>query len=149
MLSRVSFRSVILTAVVSVSAMGCGGEKAPLSTAEINDRSIKQVGQIYANFTKDAHKPPVGVKDFKRYAQMAPGAYNAVNSGDVDVIWGVKLEDLSEEGSKDSADEVLAYEKQVPKEGGLVLMKNRTVRKMTADEFKAAPKAAGSKSSQA
>jgi hypothetical protein len=69
---------------------------------------------------------------------MSPAAYNAVNEGDVGVIWDVKLADTSPEGSTDSADEVLAFEKQVPTEGGEVLMKNRTVKKMTADELKAA-----------
>ena len=37
--------------------------------------------------------------------------------------------------------EVLAYEKQVPDSGGNVLMLDRSVKKMTADEFKSAKKA--------
>ena len=61
--------------------------------------------------------------------------------GDVVVLWGPSSRTRAEEGSEDSADEVLAYEKRVPEQGGEVLMKNRTVKTMTADQFKAAPKA--------
>jgi hypothetical protein len=42
---------------------------------------------------------------------------------------------------KGSGDIVLAYEKKVPQEGGKVLMLNRTIKTMTADAFKSAPKA--------
>jgi hypothetical protein len=135
------FRDVIFAALI-VGGLGCGGGNAPKSAVEVKERSIKQVGQLYVNFIRDNQKPPGSIKDLARYAQMSPGAYNAVKDGEVEVIWDVKLDDLSAEGGSDSADEVLAFEKQVPAEGGDVLMKNRTVRKMTAEEFKAAKKAA-------
>ena len=57
------------------------------------------------------------------------------------MLWGAKLNDLTEEGTNDSPDEVLAYLKDVPEKGGLVLMKNRKIKSMTPEEFKAAPKA--------
>ncbi len=42
------------------------------------------------------------------------------------------------------ADAVLAYRKTVPEQGGQVLMQDGwTIKSMTADEFKAAPKAGG------
>ncbi len=145
MLPQGELRITTFAAVISLSAIGCGEANPPMTDTAIKDRSIKQVGQIYVNFIRDNHKPPKNVADFKRYAQMAPGAYQAVSSGDVKVIWGVKLDDLTEEGTNDSAAEVLAYDKEAPTEGGNVLLKNRTVRRMTADEFKAAPQAAGSK----
>ena len=42
-----------------------------------------------------------------------------------------------------TAKTILAYEKDVPASGGLVLMAEGSVRSMTADEFKKTPKAAG------
>ncbi len=56
-------------------------------------------------------------------------------------FYQAQLPDLSEGPGKGPDDVVLAYEKNVPTEGGLVLMLNRSVKKLTADEFKAARKA--------
>jgi hypothetical protein len=42
---------------------------------------------------------------------------------------------------------VLAYEKNVPNEGGRVLLLNRTIKTMTPEEFKAATRASTSNSS--
>ena len=53
------------------------------------------------------------------------------------VQWGAPL---SPEGK--AADAILAYVKTVPEQGGNVLMQDSmTINKMTADEFKTAPKA--------
>ena len=38
---------------------------------------------------------------------------------------------------------MLAYHKDVPEKGGEVLMQDGTAKKMTAEEFQAAPKPAG------
>jgi hypothetical protein len=49
---------------------------------------------------------------------------------------------ISPQGEATSA--VLAYPRTAPEQGGLVLLQDGwTIKKMTADEFKAAPKAAG------
>ncbi|AMV36268.1 hypothetical protein [Planctomyces sp. SH-PL62] len=57
------------------------------------------------------------------------------------VIYGAPLPDTKEEGGGSPNEEILAYGKDVPTKGGAVLLLNRTVRRMTADEFKAAPQA--------
>lgn len=120
--------------------IGCGGDSAA-SPEVARERAIKQIGEVYRNSSRDAQKPPQSLADFKRYAQMAPAGYQAINDGSAIVFWDVALNDLSDAPSADSADEVLAYEKQVPTAGGMVLLKNRSVRTMTADQFQAAPKA--------
>ena len=61
----------------------------------------------------------------------------AVKSGDIVVLWGVKM--ASEDGSG-ATGEVVAYEKVVPTAGGYVLLQNGQVKKMTTAEFEAAPK---------
>jgi hypothetical protein len=48
--------------------------------------------------------------------------------------WGARIDPAGGET-------VLAYEKKAPSEGGWVLMQDGTVKQITADEFKAAPKA--------
>ena len=65
-------------------------------------------------------------------------AAEMLKSGDLVVQWGAPL---SAEGA--SSDTVLAYVKTVPEQGGYVLMQDgKSIKKMTADEFKNAPKAA-------
>jgi hypothetical protein len=141
------FRTMTVIAAISLGAIGCDGSSTSPQT--VKERPIKQVGEIYRNYLRDTHKAPVSTKDFSRYAQMAPSGCQAVRDGSVKVFWGVALSDLSDAPSNDSADEVLAYEKEVPAEGGTVLMKNRTVRTMTSEEFSAAAKPAGATTEEA
>lgn len=54
---------------------------------------------------------------------------------------GATLPDTKEEPGQSTAPEILAYGKEVPESGGYVLLLDRTVKKMTAEEFRAAPKA--------
>lgn len=135
--------SRIVTMLVGLAlaiAPGCGGNQPPSKEA-IEEGPIRDVGTLYRMFSADSNKPPEGPADLKIYQQAYPNGYRAVQDGSVVVNWGAKLTDLSEAGNQESSDEVLAYEKEVPEKGGNVLMKNRTIKKMTADEFKAAPKA--------
>lgn len=142
------FRSVIasMSLVACLGILGgCGGSGTPenITSATSENGPLAQVGSLYRDHWELKKKAPSSIKDFASFAEVTPEGVNAVKNGDVVVIWGVKLDDLSIEGDGDSADEVLAYEKATPEQGGYVLMKNRDIRKMTADEFKAAPKAAG------
>jgi hypothetical protein len=73
-----------------------------------------------------------------RYQSMYPRAYAAVKSGSVVVIWGAALKGEEQVGEDEA---VVAYEKSVPTDGGYVLLSAGTVKKMTAAEFGAAPKA--------
>jgi hypothetical protein len=82
--------------------------------------------------------PPSKLADLDRHRGMFPRAYEAVKSGDVVVLWGTPLQGEGDVG-KDEA--VVAYEKAVPTAGGYVLLSAGTVKKMTAAEFNAAPKA--------
>ena len=65
----------------------------------------------------------------------------AIKSKSVVVLYGATLPDVGEEPGKVKSDEILAYETKVPDQGGLVLLLDRTVREMTAEEFKNAKKA--------
>jgi len=131
--------------IVVLGLAGCGSDNSEAAKAEALVRPVQDVGELYRMYITDHKKPPTKPEDFRRYQEANPDGYRQVKDGDVVVIWGVALTDLSPEDSKDSADEVLAYEKKVPTEGGTVLMKNRTIQHMNADQFKAAPKATGSK----
>jgi hypothetical protein len=70
--------------------------------------------------------------------QAMPNAIGMIRSGDLVVQWGAPL---SPPGA--APDAVLAYFRSAPEQGGDVLMQDAdTIRAMTADQFKAAPRAA-------
>ncbi len=127
---------------------GCGSNKSagvpavPMSTLALNE-----VGEMYRSYEVQNKKAPTKAQDFMGFRAAFPNGCQSLNSGAVVAQWGVMLSDLSEGGGGggDSGDEVLAYEKDAPEKGGQVLMKNRTVKTMTAQQFKAAPRAGGPK----
>src|SRR5690606_17082612 len=93
---------------------------------------------MYELYTKANKKAPKSLRDFNLFSDGSPTGFSAIKQGNVVVIWDV---DLNPEREADSPDEVLAFAKEVPETGGAVLMKNRSIKTMTAEEFQAAPKA--------
>ena len=126
---------VVLTAIVPV---GCGPSTAGPDSHE--ELMITQVAKIF-QMRHRAQKPaPKGIKDVEDRQAAVPAAVAAIKSGDVKVYWGVGIDDGPE-----AASTVLAFQKDVPENGGEVLMQDGNARKMTAEEFKAAKKPAEGK----
>jgi hypothetical protein len=117
---------------------GCGAGNEPLPQATINDVKLRDVGELYRVHQINRKVPPKSLKDFAAFGNVTPSAYEAIRGGDVVVRWGATLPDTDEEPSTHSSDEVLAYLKEVPQQGGSVLMLDRSMRTLTADEFKGA-----------
>ena len=99
---------------------------------------LLEVSDLLHSAAGAAGRPPARLDDLNRYQSMYPRGYAAVKSGDIVVLWGAALKGEGEVG-KDEA--VVAYEKGVPTDGGFVLLSAGTVKKITAAEFSAAPKA--------
>ena len=128
--------------------LGCGGSGgAPPTPAVLEENALGEVGEMYRLYSADKKKPPASVADFTPMEMMSPAGVRAIRTGEIIVRFGATLPD-TEEGVRGSSDEVLAYLKTVPESGGQVLMLNREVKSMTAEEFKAA-KLAGTSSSSA
>jgi hypothetical protein len=126
----------VLAAGLSLLA-GCSSrpqvDTPPVYTA------LQDVNDLLHSATDANRRPPAGLADLDRYRSLYPRGYAAIQSGEVVVLWGATLKGEGEAG-RDEA--VVAYEKGVPTEGGYVLLSAGTVKKMTAAEFNAAPKAA-------
>lgn len=120
--------------------LGCServGE--PVTDANRAEVALEDVGQMFRMYTFEKHKSPTTVADFASLEQMSPLGLKALRDGDVIARSGVVIQDIEEgPATKDPADEVIAYAKDVPTSGGPVLMHNRTIQQMTADEFKSA-----------
>jgi hypothetical protein len=140
-------RKTILTVgcLVFLTA-GCGGSNAISTPAQQDEGNLRQVGDMYLAYQLANKKAPTKFSDFASVRAVSGNGYDAVQSGAVVLRYGVTLTDTTEEGGSGPADEVLAYQKDVPEKGGKVLMLNRTTRTMTAEEFKSA-KLAGTGSS--
>ena len=129
-------RACVAAVLAAIFPMGCGPSTAgPESVAQL---SIGQVGQIFHRLSEGAKATAQGLNDLQSLQRMYPAAVESIKSKDVLIYWGVGLSDGPE-----AASTVLAYHKDVPENGGEVLMQDGTAKKMTAEEFKAAPKPAG------
>jgi hypothetical protein len=138
---RLFFSGIACLALVLVAGCG-GGAGGSVSPAEVERLSIADVAELYRVYSFTKKKPPEKLADLRPFEQGSPAGYRALRSGDVVLLYGATMPDAELEGpAKSGSDEVLAYQKQVPTDGGQVVMLDRTTRKMTAEEFKSARKA--------
>jgi hypothetical protein len=131
-----ALRRLWFAVILALLVPGCGTSSSGGGTESVEQLSIAQIGQIFRAYQKGQKPPPSRVKDLLRMEQGYPAAIGSLKNKEVIVYWGSGLADTPEASST-----VLAYHKDVPEKGGEVLMQDGTARKMTADEFKAAPKA--------
>jgi len=142
-----SRRSAPLAAgLLALAALGgCGGASPQQVQQQESMEAIglRSLGNAYRTISVANGRPPKGMAEVEQAAAADPAGLAGINASNVVVVWGATLPDLSEEPGKVKSDKVLAYEKKVPEQGGYVLMLDRTVRPMTPEEFKAAPRPAG------
>jgi hypothetical protein len=128
--------------VVSAAAAGCGRSPEQVAAAESPVAvGLKNLGEAYRTISVVNKRPPKDLREIEQASAAAPSGMAGIDASNVVVLWGAALTDLSEEPGKVPSDKVLAYEKKVPEQGGYVLMLDRTVKKMTPEEFRSAPKA--------
>ena len=82
---------------------------------------------------KEAKKSPPGSNaDLQQYEATNPGATAAIAQGTIKYYYGQGLS---------GGNKIVAHGAKCESEGGWVLLQDGTVKQMSADEFKAAPKA--------
>jgi hypothetical protein len=96
--------------------------------------------EVYVNYGDQHEKAPSRLEDLLAYITFdSEGrAYGEVSNGELVLVWDLNFLRMPRETWGNT---VLGYEKEVPTEGGSVLMADGTVRQMTAQEFEAALKA--------
>jgi hypothetical protein len=102
---------------------------------------LRSVGDLARMYQISYKKPPAKLADLRKVNAMAQNGYDALQDGRVVFRYEAMLPDTKDEPGEVDSDEVLAYQKQVPESGGKVLMLNRVIKTVTAEEFKAAKKA--------
>jgi hypothetical protein len=128
----------ILLLIGAVPGCGPSGPENALGrTAE--GQGLKNLGEMYRVASEDLKRPPKDIGELRKAEGQVPGGFSSLGEQNVAIYFGAELPELS--GKAAEGDAILAYERPVPLQGGLVLMLDRSVRKMTPEEFKAAKKA--------
>lgn len=91
---------------------------------------------VYKYLDYSKAPPPKRLEDLTQYIDTLPNAFYRLQSGEFQLVYGVGMS-----SAPAAANQVLAYEKKAPAEGGAVLFRDGAVKQMTAAEFAAAPKA--------
>jgi len=141
MLRFMKTRRLLLLASLVVWT-GCGQSGGVSSSADpeeiFRQSRMSELGEILSINKAETKAPPKAVADLTRYQGGWPAGYAAVKDGSVVVIWGVGVQD-------GVSDKIIAHDKEAADSGGYVLMQDgKTVKKLSADQFKAASKASNS-----
>ena len=137
-----AFLSAICLAVL---AAGCSGTNQPRTVDQVGQDNLIEVGELYRHYQFTKKKAPQRLSDFNTLRTMGSNGYEALRAGKIVLCYNATLPDTDEEPGQSESNEVLAYEKDAPENGGYVLLLNRKIKKMGADELKAAPRPAGAK----
>jgi hypothetical protein len=133
------FVAILFCSVLGFSS-GCGSGPVAVTDSKdkaerVQEASLSQLGDVLRIRQEESSQPPSAVEDVIRYEKAYPLGCGKVKNGQIILFYGALLQD-------GDADTILAYEKQVPESGGHALMQDgKTIKKMTADEFKTAKKA--------
>jgi hypothetical protein len=123
-------RNLMLLVAIGLGANGCGsGSEQHQDFDDVAARQmIEGVHLLVQTRINSLGKPPRKLSDLQAYSNAAPDAFDAISRGDIVVIWDTP--------TSDSKDEVLAYFKKTPSEGGYLVRQNGTVQRTKPDEFK-------------
>jgi hypothetical protein len=119
--------------LAALLALGCGGKPEAMTDPTAAD-TAKDVAEMLKEFTEVYKRGPAGLVELADATASHPVGHAAVLSRRYTVAWRVPV-------SAAGAGSVLAHPTDAAAEGGVVVMQDGSVKQMTADEFKAAPKA--------
>jgi hypothetical protein len=131
-------RRALAGAALALLLTDCGGQPVIIAVPS-DERALMELANVYRDYSTKNQRGPKSLKDLKIKGQQYPIAVEMIKSGDLVVRWGATP---SRGGETPVA--ILAYVKMVPEQGGKVLMQDcKTIKQMTADEFRTAEKAGG------
>ncbi len=121
-------------AATLLSLVGCGGKKEFVGdAAEASKRSrLAEIHDLVFTYAKSHKQPPKKISDLQPLEKVNPAGLRALKDKTIILIYGVSPDEDS--------DSILAYEANADKDGGLALLANGDVKKVSADQVKAAAK---------
>jgi hypothetical protein len=116
---------------------GCSGDKTGGASDPAVDKQmdadLKRIGIAYHLHFDAKRKGPATGEDLGPFLENDQRLLGLLKSGDIVFIYNVGILDM--DGTSDT---VVAYDKNVPTKGGMVLMGDAVTKRMSADEFKKA-----------
>lgn len=128
--------TIALGLVSLVVLAGCGGGKtAPTPELETKGK-LQEVGAMLRLYASQTNRAPTKLGDLASFQNSMFETYQTVKSGDIIVVWGVKMPGEGDKGD----DTVVAYEKQAKTDKGFVLLNNGNIVSMDPTGLEAALK---------
>lgn len=127
-------RKCLLLVAASI-VLGCGREPLP-PPAPSAEEGLKEMAKVYEYIEYSKLTVPQKPEDFRSYWDSMQGSFDRVQQGELVVAFGIGRSTAPGAGSQ-----ILVYEKNAPTSGGAVLLRDGTVKQLSAAEFAAAPKA--------
>lgn len=116
-------------------SVGCARTPQPPPPPSAEE-GLKEMINVYRYIEYSKLPLPKKPEDFRDHWDSMQSSFDRVASGEYVVVWGV-----GRSTAPGTGEQILVYEKKAPTEGGAVLLRNGTVKQMTAAEFNAAPRA--------
>jgi hypothetical protein len=131
MIRRIAIAALMDLLVVALA--GCDSSSDTTGYTPKGEELLREVWDMYQGHLQARRRPPAQLSDLDPYEPAAIHGYVALRDGDVVMLWGGPT-------PSPGASRVLAYQKQVPEQGGLVLYQDGTIKRLTADEFRTTPR---------
>jgi hypothetical protein len=132
-----SARAATAIGVMLALTAGCSSTNSPQNpTGPTVGDDLVEVAGLLKDYAGEFNRGPTKLADLTKNQPLYPRGYQAIQAGQIVVIWGVKVR-LDGSGPSN----VVAYEKNAEAQGGSVLLENGELKKMSTAEFQAAPKA--------
>jgi len=128
----VSFGLCLIVLALAFLPVACSKNSPSDSGQDLRQLDLEQIGEVYHSYLAEKQRPPKKLADVTGYGTAFPQGMKALKEGRCQIHWGLDV------AGPDAGAKILAYEKDVPQQGGLVLMGDRTIKRMTAEEFQGA-----------
>lgn len=128
--------AVILALAISLPGCSGGAGVQQKSTGPTAADGLANLRDLFRQAAEGKVRLPTSAADFAAVEPFYPVAGPFVLSGAISCSWGAGLA-----SGGDAATRLLAWEKAAATDGGWAMFQDGTIRQLTADEFKTAPKA--------
>ena len=119
---------------LAFGSAGCSSEPGKTAPSYEAFQPLEDIATMLKAHQDQKNRPPAKRQDLNAFEPIAPIGFHDLMNDQCILVYGVPI-------TTEPSDVILAYQKDVPVSGGFVLLQDARVKKMTAAEFAAAPKA--------